>query len=48
MRIAEALGLNYAFLCEFEELHSPLRDASSQGGALLDTSSLRGTKGMGP
>ncbi len=30
MRIAEELGLNYAFLCEFDELHSPLRDPSSQ------------------
>jgi hypothetical protein len=34
MRIAEALGLNYVFLCEFEELHSPLRDISSQGGGV--------------
>ena len=28
--IAEALGMNYTFLCEFEELHSPVRDARSQ------------------
>ncbi len=28
--IAEALQLNYVFLCEFEELHSELRDARSQ------------------
>lgn len=32
--IARALGLNYLFLCEFEELHSPLRDARSQGGGV--------------
>ncbi|GAB4817239.1 hypothetical protein N2152v2_004285 [Parachlorella kessleri] len=32
--IAEALQLNYLFLCEFEELHSPLRDAKSQGGGV--------------
>lgn len=30
MEIARALGLNYVFLCEFEELRSPLRDARSQ------------------
>jgi hypothetical protein len=30
--IAEALRLNYAFLSEFEELRSPVRDARSQGG----------------
>ncbi len=34
MRIAKALGLNYVFLCEFEELRSPLRDASAQGGGV--------------
>ena len=28
--IAEALHMDYAFLCEFEELRSPLRDALSQ------------------
>ena len=28
--IARALHMHYAFLCEFEELHSPLRDAQSQ------------------
>ena len=28
--IAQALRMDYAFLCEFEELHSPLRDANSQ------------------
>ncbi|EIE25249.1 hypothetical protein COCSUDRAFT_40556 [Coccomyxa subellipsoidea C-169] len=32
--IAEALQLNYVFLCEFEELHSELRDARSQGGGV--------------
>lgn len=32
--IAQALGLNYAFFCEFEELRSPLRDARSQGGGV--------------
>jgi hypothetical protein len=32
--IAQALGLNYLFLCEFEELHSPLRDPHSQGGGV--------------
>eukprot|EP00775_Hariotina_reticulata_P004582 gene4582-4836_t len=32
--IAQALGLNYIFVCEFQELHSPLRDASSQGGGV--------------
>ncbi|CAK0749136.1 hypothetical protein CVIRNUC_001887 [Coccomyxa viridis] len=32
--IAKALGMNYAFLCEFEELHSPVRDARSQGGGV--------------
>lgn len=34
MAIAQALQLNYAFVCEFEELHSPLRDAASQGGGV--------------
>ncbi|KAL4443466.1 hypothetical protein ABPG75_011203 [Micractinium tetrahymenae] len=34
LEIAKALGLNYAFLCEFEELRSPLRDARSQGGGV--------------
>jgi hypothetical protein len=28
--IAEALQLNYVFLCEFEELHSPLRTPLTQ------------------
>lgn len=32
--IAQALGLNYAFLSEFEELRSPLRDERSQGGGV--------------
>lgn len=32
--IAMALGLNYLFLCEFEELHSPLRDPRAQGGGV--------------
>ena len=26
--------MRYVFLCEFEELRSPLRDASSQGGGV--------------
>ena len=26
--------MNYVFLCEFEELRSPLRDTSSQGGGV--------------
>lgn len=26
--------MNYVFLCEFEELRSPLRDAASQGGGV--------------
>ncbi|KAL4422229.1 hypothetical protein ABPG77_009704 [Micractinium sp. CCAP 211/92] len=34
IEIAKALGLNYVFLCEFEELRSPLRDARSQGGGV--------------
>lgn len=33
-RIAEALHMNYVFLCEFEELWSPVRDAASQGGGV--------------
>lgn len=32
--IAQALGLNYLFVCEFHELHSPLRDGRSQGGGV--------------
>lgn len=28
--IAEALGLNYVFFCEFEELKSPLRSKAAQ------------------
>lgn len=32
--IAQALGLNYLFICEFEELKSELRDARSQGGGV--------------
>lgn len=28
--IAEALGLNYVFFCEFEELHSPFRSKALQ------------------
>ena len=31
--IAAALKLNYLFLCEFEELRSPLRDRHTQVGA---------------
>lgn len=32
--IAEALQCNYAFVCEFEELHSPVRNARTQGGGV--------------
>ncbi|PNH08472.1 U3 small nucleolar RNA-associated protein 14 [Tetrabaena socialis] len=32
--IARALGLSYMFVCEFEELHSPLRSADAQGGGV--------------
>lgn len=32
--VAEALGFSYAFVAEFEELRSPLRDARTQGGGL--------------
>uniref|UniRef100_A0A1D2A2B6 Endonuclease/exonuclease/phosphatase domain-containing protein n=1 Tax=Auxenochlorella protothecoides TaxID=3075 RepID=A0A1D2A2B6_AUXPR len=32
--IAKALGLNYAFFCEFEELRSPLRTPELQGGGV--------------
>uniref|UniRef100_A0A383VN26 Endonuclease/exonuclease/phosphatase domain-containing protein n=1 Tax=Tetradesmus obliquus TaxID=3088 RepID=A0A383VN26_TETOB len=32
--IAQALQLNYLFVCEFEELHSELRNARSQGGGV--------------
>jgi len=32
--IAKALGLQYAFLCEFEELWSPVRDPDAQGGGV--------------
>lgn len=32
LSIASALGLNYAFLCEFEELFSPEREPSAQVG----------------
>ncbi|KAG1653171.1 hypothetical protein FOA52_009016 [Chlamydomonas sp. UWO 241] len=32
--IARRLGLNYVFLCEFEELYSPLRQPSAQGGGV--------------
>ncbi|KAK9909184.1 hypothetical protein WJX75_008403 [Coccomyxa subellipsoidea] len=32
--VAEALQLNYVFLCEFEELHSESRDPRSQGGGV--------------
>jgi hypothetical protein len=32
--IAAALGLSYAFVCEFEELRSPLRGARAQGGGV--------------
>lgn len=34
VEIARALGLNYVFFSEFEELRSPLRDARSQGGGV--------------
>lgn len=32
--IAQALGLNYLFICEFEELRSELRVERSQGGGV--------------
>lgn len=32
--IAEAMQLNYLFVCEFQEMHSPLRNARSQGGGV--------------
>ncbi|WIA35111.1 hypothetical protein OEZ86_003596 [Tetradesmus obliquus] len=32
--IAQALQLNYLFVCEFDELHSELRNARSQGGGV--------------
>ena len=32
--IAQALELNYAFICEFEELKSHVRTSSSQGGGV--------------
>ena len=41
MAIAQALGLNYAFLCEFEEEYSPLRDARSQVGRTGGTGGLK-------
>jgi hypothetical protein len=31
--LARELQMNYVFCAEFEELHSPLRDAASQVGA---------------
>ncbi|KAK9797737.1 hypothetical protein WJX73_003326 [Symbiochloris irregularis] len=34
VEIATQLCLNYAFLCEFEELHSPQRSADAQGGGV--------------
>ncbi|KDD72978.1 hypothetical protein H632_c2668p0, partial [Helicosporidium sp. ATCC 50920] len=34
LEIARALKLNYVFLPEFEELRSPLRSPSAQGGGL--------------
>ena len=37
-RVAEALHMNYAFLCEFEELHSAKRAARDQ---VLSRSLLR-------
>lgn len=51
VEIARALGLNYVFLCEFEELRSPLRDARSQarhGTARPLSSSARCTTAPGP
>ena len=32
--MAKELGLNYVFVTEFEEIHSPVRDAASQGGGV--------------
>jgi len=34
LEIAKALKINYIFLSEFEELHSPLRLPSEQGGGV--------------
>jgi hypothetical protein len=34
LEIAKALGLNYVFLSEFEELRSPLRPPHEQGGGV--------------
>ncbi|KAI3428040.1 hypothetical protein D9Q98_006426 [Chlorella vulgaris] len=34
LAIAAALELDYVFLSEFEEIHSPLRDAATQGGGM--------------
>lgn len=34
LAIAKALGLHYAFLCEFQELWSPVRDPDAQGGGV--------------
>jgi len=40
--IASALSLNYIFVCEFEELHSPLREAHVQGGGVHGRSLVNG------
>ena len=32
--IARALSMSYAFVAEFEETHSPLRTAETQGGGV--------------
>lgn len=34
LELAERLGMNYAFVCEFEELRSPLRSQRDQGGGV--------------
>ena len=34
LEIAQALGMNYVFVCEFNELYSPLRPALTQGGGV--------------
>lgn len=44
VEIASSLGLNYVFLCEFEELHSPLRTAEAQVGTALTVSRLAARK----
>eukprot|EP01105_Mastigella_eilhardi_P011045 TRINITY_DN2549_c0_g1_i1.p1 TRINITY_DN2549_c0_g1~~TRINITY_DN2549_c0_g1_i1.p1 ORF type:complete len:357 (-),score=124.30 TRINITY_DN2549_c0_g1_i1:32-958(-) len=52
VELAQSLHMNYAFVCEFEELHSPLRSAHDQGGGVhgnailsrYDFKEIRGVK----